>query len=176
VLDLIKAPRSAPKLHLALIQMDEEEENMPFRILLVEDNSGDIRMMREILLGANNSVQLLVASDGVEAMAFLKRQGTYLNAPRPDLILMDLNLPKMDGREALAHIKADASLRVIPVIVLTTSDAEVDVMKSYQLQANCYLSKPGELNEFETLVKSITDLWVTRVKLPRESQTASSPS
>jgi chemotaxis family two-component system response regulator Rcp1 len=149
---------------------------MPFRILLVEDNSGDIRMMREMLLGANNSVQLLVASDGVEAMAFLKRQGTYLNAPRPDLILMDLNLPKMDGREALAHIKADASLRVIPVIVLTTSDAEADVVKSYQLEANCYLSKPGELNEFEGLVKSITDLWVTRVKLPRESEAASSPS
>jgi CheY-like chemotaxis protein len=133
-------------------------------------------MMREMLLGANNSVQLLVASDGVEAMAFLKRQGTYLNAPRPDLILMDLNLPKMDGREALAHIKADASLRVIPVIVLTTSDAEADVVKSYQLEANCYLSKPGELNEFEGLVKSITDLWVTRVKLPRESEAASSPS
>jgi chemotaxis family two-component system response regulator Rcp1 len=149
---------------------------MPFRILLVEDNSGDIRMMREMLLGANNSVQLLVASDGVEAMAFLKRQGTYLNAPRPDLILMDLNLPKMDGREALAHIKADASLRVIPVIVLTTSDAEADVVKSYQLEANCYLSKPGELNEFGGLVKSITDLWVTRVKLPRESEAASSPS
>jgi chemotaxis family two-component system response regulator Rcp1 len=156
--------------------MDEEEENMPFRILLVEDNSGDVRMMREILLGANNGVQLLVASDGVEAMAFLKRQGTYLNAPRPNLILLDLNLPKMDGREALAHIKADASLRVIPVIVLTTSDAEVDVVKSYQLEANCYLSKPGELNEFERLVKSITDFWVNRVKLPRESQTASSPS
>jgi CheY-like chemotaxis protein len=156
--------------------MNEEEENMPFRILLVEDNSGDVRMMREILLGANHGVQLLVASDGVEALAFLKRQGTYLNAPRPDLILLDLNLPKMDGREALAHIKADASLRVIPVIVLTTSDAEVDVVKSYQLEANCYLSKPGELNEFESLVKSITDLWVTRVELPRESQTASSPS
>jgi chemotaxis family two-component system response regulator Rcp1 len=156
--------------------MNEEEENMPFRILLVEDNSGDVRMMREILLGANNSVQLVVASDGVEAMAFLKRQGTYLNAPRPDLILMDLNLPKMDGREALAHIKADASLRVIPVIVLTTSDAEVDVMKSYQLEANCYLTKPGELNEFERLVNSITDFWVTRVKLPRESEAASSPS
>jgi CheY-like chemotaxis protein len=89
---------------------------------------------------------------------------------------MDLNLPKMDGREALAHIKADASLRVIPVIVLTTSDAEADVVKSYQLEANCYLSKPGELNEFEGLVKSITDLWVTRVKLPRESEAASSPS
>jgi chemotaxis family two-component system response regulator Rcp1 len=156
--------------------MNEEEENMPYRILLVEDNSGDVRMMREILLGANHGVQLLVASDGVEAMAFLKRQGTYLNAPRPDLILMDLNLPKMDGREALAHIKADASLRVIPVIVLTTSDAEADVVKSYQLEANCYLSKPGELNEFEGLVKSITDLWVTRVKLPRESEAASSPS
>ena len=148
---------------------------MPFRILLVEDNSGDVRMMREILLGANNSVQLVVASDGVEAMAFLKRQGTYLNAPRPDLILMDLNLPKMDGREALAHIKADASLRVIPVIVLTTSDAEVDVMKSYQLEANCYLTKPVELNEFERLVRSVTDFWVTRVKLPRESEPVSSP-
>jgi chemotaxis family two-component system response regulator Rcp1 len=156
-----------PGMHLALMQVSEEE-NMAIRILLIEDSSGDVRLMREVLLGANNSIQLLVASDGVEAMSFLRQQGTYRNAPRPDLILLDLNLPKIDGREVLALIKADGDLRAVPIIVLTTSDADADIVKSYQLQANCYLSKPGTLNEFENLVKSLNDFWLTRVKLPRK--------
>ena len=110
---------------------------------------------------------LHVASDGVEAMAFLRREGAYAHAPRPDLILLDLNLPKMDGREVLAHIKEDDSLKTIPTVILTTSEAEADIVKSYQLQANCYLSKPVQLDGFESLVKSINDFWLTKVaKLP----------
>jgi two-component system, chemotaxis family, response regulator Rcp1 len=144
---------------------------MPIRILLIEDNTGDVRLMREVLLGANNDVQLLVAADGAEALAFLKQEGIHVYAPRPDIILLDLNLPKIDGREVLAHIKSDAGLKIIPIIVLTTSDAEVDIVKSYELQANCYLSKPGQLNEFEMLIDSIRDFWLTKVKLPRQQAT-----
>jgi two-component system, chemotaxis family, response regulator Rcp1 len=144
---------------------------MPTRILLIEDNTGDVRLMREVLLGINDAIHLLVVSDGAEALTFLKQEGIHVDAPRPDLILLDLNLPKIDGREVLAHIKSDASLRSIPIIVLTTSDAEVDIVKSYQLQANCYLSKPGQLNEFELLVKSMSDFWLNKVKLPRQRPT-----
>jgi len=108
-----------------------------------------------------------VTSDGVEAMAFLRQEGVHIHAPRPDIILLDLNLPKMDGREVLAHIKDDASLKTIPTVILTTSDAEVDIVKSYQLQANCYLSKPVQLDAFETLVKSINTYWLTEAKLPQ---------
>ena len=111
-----------------------------------------------------------MASDGVEAMAFLRQHGDRANSPRPDLILLDLNLPKMDGREVLAHIKDDQSLKLIPTVVLTTSDAEADIVKSYQLQANCYLTKPVQLDEFELLVKSINDFWMTKVKLPQQVQ------
>jgi two-component system, chemotaxis family, response regulator Rcp1 len=141
---------------------------MPTRILLIEDNAGDVRLMREVLLGTNNAIHLLAVSDGAEALTFLKQEGIHVDAPRPDLILLDLNLPKIDGREVLAHIKSDAGLRTIPIIVLTTSDAEVDIVKSYQLQANCYLSKPGQLNEFELLMKSVSDFWLNKVKLPRQ--------
>jgi two-component system, chemotaxis family, response regulator Rcp1 len=141
---------------------------MPTRILLIEDNTGDVRFMREVLLGTNNAIHLLVVSDGAEALTFLKQEGIHMDATRPDLILLDLSLPKIDGREVLAHIKSDASLRNIPIIVLTTSDAEVDIVKSYQLQANCYLSKPGQLNEFELLVKSMSDFWLNKAKLPRQ--------
>jgi two-component system, chemotaxis family, response regulator Rcp1 len=109
---------------------------------------------------------LHVATDGVEAMAFLRREGSYPDAPRPDLILLDLNLPRMDGREVLAHIKEDASLKMIPTVILTTSDSEVDIVKSYQLAANCYLTKPVQLPAFESLVKSINDFWLTKAKLP----------
>jgi two-component system, chemotaxis family, response regulator Rcp1 len=144
------------------------KKNMPTRILLIEDNAGDIRLMREVLLGINDAIQLLVISDGAEALTFLKQEEIHVDAPRPDLILLDLNLPKIDGREVLAHIKSDASLKSIPIIVLTTSDADVDIVKSYQLQANCYLSKPGELNEFELLVKSMSDFWLNKAKLPRQ--------
>ncbi len=111
-----------------------------------------------------------MAVDGVEAMAFLQRQGKHADAPRPDLILLDLNLPKMDGREVLAHIKEDDSLKLIPTVILTTSDAEADIVKSYQLQANCYLTKPVQLEEFEVLVKSINDFWLNQVKLPQQLQ------
>jgi chemotaxis family two-component system response regulator Rcp1 len=139
---------------------------MLIQVLLVEDSPGDVRLTREAFRDANPTIQMHVASDGVEAMAFLKREGVYLNAPRPDLILLDLNLPKMDGREVLFHIKGDDNLRLIPTIILTTSEAEADIVKSYQLQANCYLSKPVQLDAFENLVKSINDFWLTRAKLP----------
>jgi two-component system, chemotaxis family, response regulator Rcp1 len=144
---------------------------MPIEVLLVEDSPGDVRLTKEAFHDANPSVHLNVATDGVEAMAFLKRQGIYAQSPRPDLILLDLNLPKMDGREVLAEIKKDASLKTIPTVVLTTSESEVDIAKSYSLQANCYLSKPVELDDFEALVKSINDFWLTKVKLPQNRQT-----
>jgi chemotaxis family two-component system response regulator Rcp1 len=138
----------------------------PIDVLLVEDSPGDVRLTREAFRDANRSIRLHVASDGVEAMAFLLREHPHENAPRPDLILLDLNLPRMDGREVLARVKADATLQAIPTVILTTSDAEADIVKSYQLRANCYLSKPVELEAFESLVTSINDFWLTRAKLP----------
>jgi two-component system, chemotaxis family, response regulator Rcp1 len=143
----------------------------PIDVLLVEDSPGDVRLTQEALRDAKRAINLHVACDGVEALAFLKREGAYARAPRPDLILLDLNLPKMDGREVLAHIKAHDSLKTIPTIILTMSQAEADIVKSYQLQANCYLSKPVQLDAFEILVKSINDFWMTKVKLPQRSQT-----
>jgi chemotaxis family two-component system response regulator Rcp1 len=143
---------------------------MPIRVLLVEDSQGDRRLTQEAFVGANNSIQLLVASDGAEAIAFLKQQDTYVHAPRPDIILLDLNLPKTDGREVLVHIKTDSSLKSIPVLILTTSDAETDIVKSYQLQANCYLCKPVSFSEFEHLVNTINNFWLTKVKLPHHTQ------
>jgi two-component system, chemotaxis family, response regulator Rcp1 len=145
----------------------------PIEVLLVEDSPGDVRLTQEAFRSANPSIHLHVTTDGVEAMAFLRREGAHLRAPRPDLILLDLNLPKMDGREVLAHIKKDESLKRIPTVILTTSDAEVDITKSYQLHANCYLNKPVQLNEFENLVKSINDFWLTDVKLPRQAEAGS---
>ena len=135
-------------------------------VLLVEDSPGDVRLTREAFREANGSVRLHVASDGVEAMAFLRRENEYRDSPRPDFILLDLNLPRMDGREVLAHIKADASLRMIPTVILTTSDADADVLRSYELNANAYLRKPVTLEAFENLVKSINDFWLTKVVLP----------
>jgi CheY-like chemotaxis protein len=148
------------------------EAGMPIEVLLVEDSPGDVRLTQEAFREANRAIHLHVASDGVEAMAFLRRRGTNVDAPRPDLILLDLNLPKMDGREVLAHIKEDESLKLIPTVILTTSVAEEDIVKSYQLHANCYLSKPVQLEAFESLVKSINDFWLTKVKLPQQPQTA----
>jgi CheY-like chemotaxis protein len=141
---------------------------MPLEVLLVEDSPGDVRLTKEAFRDANSSIHLHVAADGVEAMAFLRHEGNHAHVPRPDLIVLDLNLPKMDGREVLAHIKEDASLKLIPTVILTTSDAEADIVKSYELQANCYLSKPVQLDAFEALVKSINDFWLTKVKLPRQ--------
>jgi chemotaxis family two-component system response regulator Rcp1 len=139
---------------------------VPIEVLLVEDSPGDVRLTQEAFREANVAIHLRVASDGVEAMAFLRREGAHRDAPRPDLILLDLNLPRMDGRKVLELIKADASLKTIPTVILTTSEAEADIVKSYQLHANCYLSKPVQLEAFENLVKSINDFWLTKVKLP----------
>jgi CheY-like chemotaxis protein len=141
----------------------------PIDVLLVEDNPGDVRLTREAFRDARLHINLSVASDGVEAMAFLHREGAYAQAPRPDLILLDLNLPKRDGREVLEEIKSSPTLRSIPVVVLTTSAAESDVLRSYQLHANCYISKPVGLEGFLAVVKSIDDFWLTVVKLPHES-------
>jgi two-component system, chemotaxis family, response regulator Rcp1 len=143
---------------------------MPIEVLLVEDSPGDVRLTQEAFREVNKSVHLHVAFDGVEAMAFLRHQGPHIHAPRPDLILLDLNLPKMDGREVLARIKGDESLKTIPAVILTTSEAEADIVKSYQLQANCYLVKPVQFDAFEILVKSINDFWLTKVKLPQQRQ------
>jgi CheY-like chemotaxis protein len=145
-------------------------DRIPIEVLLVEDSPGDVRLTQEAFRDANTSIRLQVAVDGVEAMALLRREGIYLHAARPDLILLDLNLPKMDGREVLRRIKRDDSLKTIPTIILTTSDAEADIAKCYQLQANCYLSKPGQLDAFESLMNSINDFWLTKVKLPKQSQ------
>lgn len=135
-------------------------------VLLVEDSPGDVRLTREAFRNAEAHIDLHVAIDGVEAMAYLRGNPPGPDTPRPDLILLDLNLPKMDGREVLAEIKADPDLKTIPTIILTTSDAEADVAKSYELQANVFLTKPVRLDAFETLVGSITDFWLAKATLP----------
>jgi chemotaxis family two-component system response regulator Rcp1 len=140
----------------------------PIEVLLVEDSPGDVRLTREAFKDAKVHINLHVASDGAKAMAFLKREGEYTSAPRPDLILLDLNLPKKDGREVLGEIKEDPTLKTIPVVVLTTSASEADVLRSYQLHANCYITKPVGLEGFLTVVKSIDSFWLSVVKLPRE--------
>jgi chemotaxis family two-component system response regulator Rcp1 len=147
-----------------------DDIGMMRQVLLVEDSPGDVRLTREAFRDANRSIQVHAVTDGLEAMAFLRHEGVHANAPRPDLILLDLNLPKMDGREVLARIKADDCLKTIPTVILTTSDSEADIMKSYQLQANCYLSKPVQLTSFETLIRDINDFWLTRVRLPHQKR------
>jgi len=143
----------------------------PVDVLLVEDSPGDVRLTREAFREANPAVRLHVASDGIEAMAFLRHEGANGDVPRPDFILLDLNLPKMDGREVLALIKDDISLRTIPTIILTTSEADADILHSYELNANAYLRKPVTLEAFEALVRSINDFWLTKVMLPQHSKT-----
>ena len=138
----------------------------PAEILLVEDNPGDVRLTREALRDGKVRNNLSVVTDGVEALAFLRREGRYADAPRPDVILLDLNLPKKDGREVLAEVKADERLRRIPVVVLTTSADERDVLRSYELQAACYITKPVDLDQFIAVVQSIEDFWLTIVTLP----------
>ena len=145
--------------------MNIEEMGKPVEILLVEDNPGDVRLTQEVFKESKIRNQLHVVKDGVEAMDFL-RQGTGANGVRPDLILLDLNLPKKDGREVLAEIKADDNLKRIPVVVLTISKAEEDILRSYSLHANCYLTKPIEFEQFFNLVKYIEEFWLTIVKLP----------
>ena len=134
--------------------------------MLVEDNPGDVRLTIEALRESKVRNNLHVARDGVEALAFLRREGPHAEAPRADLILLDLNLPRMDGREVLAEIKADPVLHTIPVVILTTSRAEQDVVRTYELQANCYITKPVDLDQFITVVRSIEDFWLTIVTLP----------
>jgi two-component system, chemotaxis family, response regulator Rcp1 len=146
-----------------------KDTDMHRTVLLVEDSPGDVRLTQEAFRDADPSIELHVATDGVEAMAFLRREGAHADARRPDFILLDLNLPKMDGREVLALIKENDELKTIPTVILTTSDAQADILTSYQLRANCYLSKPVQLEEFEGLVKSINDFWLTTVKLPLQA-------
>jgi two-component system, chemotaxis family, response regulator Rcp1 len=136
------------------------------QVLLVEDSAGDVRLTREAFQDAKVHIDLHVASDGAEAMAFLRHEGKHADAPRPDLILLDLNLPKKDGRAVLTEIKQDPSLQTIPVVILTTSASEEDVLKSYMLHANCYITKPVDLEGFLKVVKSIDNFWLTVVKLP----------
>jgi chemotaxis family two-component system response regulator Rcp1 len=140
---------------------------MPIEVLLVEDSPGDVRLTQDAFQAANVSVHLNVVSDGVAAMAYLQRTGVHAAAPRPDIILLDLNMPKMDGREVLGRIKQDDDLKTIPTVILTTSESEGDIVKSYELHANSYLCKPVQLNVFENLVKSINDFWLTKAKLPQ---------
>lgn len=140
--------------------------NRPIEILLVEDNLGDARLTEEALKEGKVRNNLHHARDGVEAMEFLRRKGPHENAPRPDLVLLDLNLPRKDGREVLGEMKEDPDLRLIPVVVLTTSEAEQDVLRTYQLCANCYITKPVDLEKFITIVRSIEDFWLTIVRLP----------
>jgi chemotaxis family two-component system response regulator Rcp1 len=140
----------------------------PIEILLVEDSPSDTDLTMEALGAGKVSNRLSIVEDGVKAMEFLRRQGRYADAPRPDLILLDLNLPRKDGREVLAEVKADASLRHIPVVVLTTSQAEQDVLRAYSLHANCYVTKPVDFRQFIEVIRGIEDFWLTIVKLPGE--------
>jgi len=137
-------------------------------VLLVEDSPGDVRLTREAFKDAKMYLNLHVASDGTEAMAFLNHEGEHANAPRPDLILLDLNLPKKDGREVLKEIKGSQTLKSIPVVILTTSASDADILRSYRLHANCYITKPVGLEGFLEVVKSIDNFWLSVVKLPRE--------
>jgi len=143
-----------------------ETRGAPVDILLVEDNPGDVRLTREALLESKLNIELHVVHDGEEALAFLRREGSFTDARRPDLVLLDLNLPKLDGREVLSRIRADEDLRRLPVVVLTVSTAEEDVLRSYDLAANCYISKPIDLDQFVTVVRAIEQFWFQIVKLP----------
>ena len=140
----------------------------PIEILLVEDNPGDVRLTQEALAEANLTNTVTVAGDGVEAMAILRREGEHADATRPDLILLDVNLPKMDGRQVLAEIRGDADLKSIPVVILTSSQAEEDILRAYELNANCYVRKPAGLDEFLKVVRSIKEFWLSVVTLPED--------
>jgi CheY-like chemotaxis protein len=148
--------------------MTPAPSSSPIEVLLVEDNPGDVRLTREALKEGKVCNNLSVVADGVQAMAFLRREGPYAAAPRPDVILLDLNLPRKDGREVLEEVKGDPELRSIPVVVLTTSEAERDIARAYALHANCYITKPVDLDQFITVVRSIEDFWFSIVKLPQE--------
>ena len=152
--------------------MSSQKTARPIEILMVEDNRGDVRLTQEALKEGKVRNNLHVARDGVEALSFLHKEGKHAQVPRPDLILLDLNLPKKDGRAVLEEIKEDSDLRRIPVVVLTISKAEEDILKSYNLHANCYVTKPVELEQFMTVVRSVEDFWLTIVRLPPNGNTA----
>lgn len=142
----------------------------PIEILLVEDNPGDARLTQEAFREGKLSNRLTVVGDGVEALAYLRRAGTYAASVRPDIVLLDLNLPKKDGRDVLAEVKGDEQLRRIPIVILTTSTSEQDILKAYDLHANCYITKPVNLEQFLTVVKSIEDFWLSIVTLPFDDE------
>ncbi len=146
--------------------MDSTRDPDLIEILLVEDNPGDVRLTQEVFKDGRIHNRLNIVGDGVEALAYLRREGQYVDTMRQDLILLDLNLPKKSGREVLAEIKADPVLRQIPVVVLTTSAAELDILEAYSLHANCYITKPVDLEQFERVIRSIEDFWLALVKLP----------
>jgi len=150
--------------------MNFESQPLPVDILLVEDNAGDVRLTQEVLKSSKVRNNLIVASNGQEALQCLRKQGKYAGSVRPDLILLDLNLPVMDGREVLAQIKADSDLKRIPVVILTTSKAEEDILKTYNLHANCYVTKPVDLEQFVKVVKSLEDFWLAIVKFSNHKQ------
>ncbi|HLJ52414.1 MAG TPA: response regulator [Rhizomicrobium sp.] len=152
--------------------MVETLPSRPIEILLVEDNPGDARLTQEALREGKIRNNLHHARDGVEALAFLRREGEYAKAPKPDLVLLDLNLPRKDGREVLAEMKQDSRLRTIPVVVLTTSEAENDIVRSYELHANCYITKPVGLEQFISIVREIETFWLAVVTLPTHTETA----
>lgn len=147
-----------------------ERNTTSIDVLLVEDSPGDIRLTQEAFRQSCRSIRLHLAFDGIEAMSFLRQEGTHTNAPRPDLILLDLNMPRMDGREILAAIKSDAKLKAIPTIILTTSDAEEDILISYRLQANCYLRKPAHWDAFDHLMRGVNAFWLNEAKLPHDAR------
>lgn len=147
--------------------MHNAADGKPIEILLVEDNPGDVRLAVEALRDAKVANRLHIVEDGVEAMSFLRREGRYADVPQPNLILLDLNLPRKDGREVLAEIKQDADLKRIPVVILTSSAAEQDVVQAYNLYANCYITKPMDLDQFLKIVRSIEDFWLIVVTLPQ---------
>lgn len=150
--------------------MNLETQPQPVDILLVEDNAGDVRLTKEVLKDSKVRNNLIVATNGQEALDCLRKKGKYVGTVRPDLILLDLNLPVMDGREVLAQIKDDRELKRIPVVILTTSKAEEDILKTYNLHANCYVTKPVDLEQFCRVVKSLEDFWLAIVKLPNHKQ------
>jgi chemotaxis family two-component system response regulator Rcp1 len=146
----------------------QAQQAHPIEILLVEDNPGDVRLTQEVVRDSKLINRLWTVTDGEQATDFLKRRGAYVDAVRPDLILLDLNLPRKDGRQLLAEIKADLDLRRIPVVIVTSSQAEEDILKTYDLHANCYVTKPVDLDRFVEVVKSIEDFWISIVKLPQK--------
>jgi len=150
--------------------MSTEMFGNPIEILLVEDNPGDVRLTTEVFKESKVLNNIYVAKDGEEAMDFLHQKGIYADVPRPDVVLLDLNLPKKDGRQVLADMKTDDDLKIIPVVILTISNAEEDVLKTYNLHANCYITKPVDLDQFVKVVKTIEDFWFTIVTLPKDKR------